>query len=91
MLETKNGDVSGDDQAQSAETFLRRDAVVALTGLPISTIYWLISRGEFPRSVRISPRLAAWRESEIVAWQREKIAARDALNPKNKEAAAHAA
>lgn len=51
------------------ETFLRRPAVEARTGLSRSTLYALMSRGEFPRPVRIARRAVAWRESDLAAWQ----------------------
>ena len=62
-----------------AEKFLRLAAVVAATGLGRSTIYRLIAQGDFPRPVQIlGPRTVAWPESEIVEWQRLRIAERDA-------------
>jgi prophage regulatory protein len=64
------------------ERFLRRDEVTRITGLPVSTIYEMMGRGAFPKNFRISPRLTAWRESELAAWQRARIAERDtALAP----------
>ena len=60
-----------------SEKFLRRDEVKAKTGLPVSTIYQQMSLDKFPRPVRISPRLVAWRESEIDEWQEARIAERD--------------
>lgn len=51
------------------ERFLRRREVLTATGLPCSTMYHLMSRGLFPRNVKISPRLVGWKESDIVAWQ----------------------
>jgi prophage regulatory protein len=64
------------------ERFLRRDEVTEITGLPVSTIYEMMGRGAFPKNLRISPRLAAWRESEVAKWQRDRIAERDAaLSP----------
>jgi prophage regulatory protein len=59
------------------ERFLRRDEVVRVTGIPCSTIYAMMADGKFPRNFRISPRLCAWRESEIAAWQAERLAERD--------------
>jgi prophage regulatory protein len=61
------------------ERFLRRDEVTRITGLPVSTIYEMMGRGAFPKSFRISPRLTAWRESELAAWQRARIAERDTV------------
>ena len=59
------------------QTFLRIDDVSKSTGLPRSTIYYLAANGEFPKPVRIGKRLSAWREDEIVAWQKAKIDQRD--------------
>jgi prophage regulatory protein len=59
------------------ERFLRRDEVSQITGLPVSTIYKMMGEGAFPKNLRISPRLAAWRETEIAKWQSERIAERD--------------
>jgi prophage regulatory protein len=62
------------------ERFLRRDEVTQITGLPVSTIYEMMGRGVFPKNFRISPRLTAWRQSEIAAWQRARIAERDSAS-----------
>lgn len=59
------------------EKFLRRDDVSDVTGLPVSTIYEMMADGRFPKNVKISRRLVAWRESEIAKWQRERVAERD--------------
>jgi prophage regulatory protein len=56
------------------ERFLLKEVVRDRTGLPYSTIYKKIKAGTFPKSIRISPRLCAWREHDIVEWQRERIA-----------------
>ena len=49
--------------------------VVRLTGVPESSVYWRISRGEFPRSLKIGQRAAAWNSDEIEAWIAAKVAA----------------
>lgn len=59
-------------------TFIRLKALKAKTGLPESTIYYLQAKGKFPRSVKLSDRIAAWDESEVDAWLEEKLAQRDA-------------
>jgi prophage regulatory protein len=61
----------------SAQVFLRIHDVCRVTALPMSTIYEMAAKGAFPKQVRISPRLSAWIESEVVAWQRARIAERD--------------
>jgi prophage regulatory protein len=61
---------------QVPQKFLRRREVTSITGLPTSTLYEKIARGEFPRPVQISTRRVAWLESEIAAWQKSIIAKR---------------
>jgi prophage regulatory protein len=61
------------------ERFLRRDEVSQITGLPVSTIYEMMKKGAFPKNFRISPRLAAWRETEIAKWQSDRLATRDGV------------
>jgi prophage regulatory protein len=38
----------------------------------------MVSRGVFPKQVRLSPRAVGWIESEILEWQQARIAERDA-------------
>jgi prophage regulatory protein len=49
-------------------------------GLKRTQIDALIIRGEFPRPIKLneSGRAKGWLEHELVAWQQERIAARDA-------------
>lgn len=55
------------------QKFYRIKEVVALTGLPQSTIYQKMKLGEFPKSFSISPRLVAWSESDLAAWQAQRL------------------
>ncbi len=48
--------------------FLRLPSVVRVTGLGRSTIYRLMSEGQFPRPVRLASRAVAWRRSDIDGW-----------------------
>ena len=50
------------------EKFLKRQEVVEITGLSLSTIYRQIPKGQFPRQVRVGPRAVRWRASDIRAW-----------------------
>lgn len=59
------------------QNILRRHDVERATGLPRSTIYDKIAKGEFPRPVKLSPRAVGWLESEIADWQQARIEARD--------------
>jgi prophage regulatory protein len=50
------------------DRFVRRPEVEKITGLPCSTIYWLMNRGQFPKPYKLSARVAAWRASDLQAW-----------------------
>jgi len=47
---------------------LRRPEVEQITRYSRSTIYRLISLGEFPPPIHLSKRSVAWLESDIQAW-----------------------
>lgn len=47
---------------------LRLPDVIAITGVPRSTIYLKIKNKEFPPQVQIGSRSVAWLESEIYEW-----------------------
>jgi prophage regulatory protein len=68
-----------DTPVRPLDRFLRRAEVESLTGLSRSTIYDKIAAGEFPRPVRLTGGAVAWVESEIAAWQAERIALRDVV------------
>ena len=53
---------------ESTERLLRKNEVLERTGLKQSTMYYLISKSEFPAPVKLSKRAVAWRESEVLAW-----------------------
>jgi prophage regulatory protein len=61
---------------------LRLREVARETGLGKSTIWAKVQRGEFPQPVRQGARCTRWPASEIEAWKRSLIEARDALAPK---------
>lgn len=56
--------------------FIRIKSVLSRTGLKRSTIYKYIKQGRFPKPVNISPKCAAWVESEINDWMLLKISQR---------------
>ncbi len=47
---------------------LRRSEVVSLVGLSQSTIYRMISRGEFPRPMQLGRRATGWSADEVEEW-----------------------
>ena len=48
--------------------FLRIDDLTSALGLSKSTIYALISAGEFPRQIRLAQRAVGWSAQEIEEW-----------------------
>ena len=55
-----------------ADKYLRRHAVIELTGLSRSTIYDMMAKGDFPLPVKLTKKAVAWPESAIVAWLAER-------------------
>jgi prophage regulatory protein len=51
-----------------ASTILKLPAVKARTALSRSTVYNMISRGDFPSPVRLGPRAVGWLEAEVEEW-----------------------
>lgn len=58
-----------------ATTILRLPQVRARTGLSRSQLYELISRGDFPKQVKLSERAAGWVADDVEAWLIERIQA----------------
>ncbi|HBO2173708.1 TPA: AlpA family transcriptional regulator [Pseudomonas aeruginosa] len=56
---------------------IRLRGVVSSTGLARSTIYKLISLGEFPKPVPLVGRSVGWIESEVHDWILARIQERD--------------
>ncbi|MBZ9758428.1 AlpA family phage regulatory protein [Mesorhizobium sp. ESP6-5] len=59
--------------------FMRRPQVEAATGLPTSTLYELIGKGQFPRPIKLTPRIVGWIETDVMDWQRQRLAANGRL------------
>ncbi len=47
---------------------LRRSKVEARTGLSRSTIYAMVSRGKFPKPIKLTAYSVGWIESEVNEW-----------------------
>lgn len=52
----------------TTHTLLRLPEVLELTKLGRSTLYRLMTNGQFPVPIKLSARAVAWRQSEIVDW-----------------------
>ncbi|WP_405403620.1 helix-turn-helix transcriptional regulator [Paracoccus sp. Ld10] len=51
-----------------AQKHLRRRAVEEITGLSRSTIYAMMSKGLFPRPVKLTGKAVGWPESDVSDW-----------------------
>jgi prophage regulatory protein len=59
-----------------SDKILRKPEVVAKTGMPNSTLYAAIARGEFPAPLKLGVRASGWLESEVEAWLESRVALR---------------
>jgi len=57
-------------------TIWRLPEVLRQTGLSRSTIYEMISRGEFPRQVKLGRRAVVWLANDVDKWIRSKVDSR---------------
>ena len=64
----------------TATRILRRTEVLRYVGLGKTTLYKLISQGEFPRPLQLSPRAVGWRAEEVDAWLDSRQAARSSYD-----------
>lgn len=48
--------------------YIRRAEVENLTALSTSTIYKMMSEGEFPKPIKLTKKAVAWSEAEILEW-----------------------
>jgi prophage regulatory protein len=72
---------------KSLQQILRRAEVERATGLPRATIYDKIAKGTFPPPIKLGERSVGWVETEILAWQKARIAERDAAAAHRKQKA----
>ena len=62
---------------QAACRLIRLPQIIEITGMKKASIYLWMSENRFPKPIRIGARSVGWVESEISAWIRARIAARD--------------
>lgn len=53
---------------ETESTLWKRKKVEDLIGVTTTTLYRMMSKGAFPRPVRIGLRAVRWREEDILAW-----------------------
>ena len=55
--------------------FIRKKEVMSRTGLTSSSIYDLMARDLFPKSIKLAGgKAVAWLESDVVQWQQQCLA-----------------
>jgi len=47
--------------------------VMQITTLSRATVYRLITKGEFPKQIKLSERASAWIEHEVLDWRDNRI------------------
>lgn len=60
-------------ERQTKSRFINLEEVIKRTSLKKTTIYTLINKNQFPKSITISAKRSAWLESEIDEWIESKI------------------
>ncbi len=58
-----------------SKQILKLIEVKKTTGLSGSTIYRLISQGDFPKQIKLSERSSGWLKSEVDQWLDDRISA----------------
>lgn len=57
------------------QQLIRKKAVLERTALSNTSLYRLITKGEFPKPIKLGPRAVAWVEDDIQKWIESRIAA----------------
>jgi len=59
---------------QQRKRLIRMGEVEATTGLKRASVYELITRGEFPKPIKIGARAVAWVDGDVQEWIEDRIA-----------------
>jgi prophage regulatory protein len=59
--------------------FVRQPVVVAHVGFSKSTLWVKVAKGQFPKPLKLGPRITAWRVEDIRAWIDARAAEADRL------------
>lgn len=79
MMQIRSGKDRRTSRAQ--QRLLRLQEVIAICGLGRSKIYQAIKVGDFPAPVKLFGRSSAWLSTEIDAWVRRVVEARNGKQP----------
>lgn len=61
------------EQARPVINISRLQDVMKMTGLPQSSIYYLIAKGDFPRPIALSAKRVGWCLSDVQAWLQARV------------------
>ena len=73
VMELNNLLINGIMQTEKALQRIKQ--VIQRTGLPRSTLYYLMGKGEFPKPVKIAARAVAWDSEKVTAWIESRLSA----------------
>lgn len=51
-----------------ADRLVRIKEINECFAIPVSTIWYWVNKGNFPKPIKMGARFIAWRESELNAW-----------------------
>ncbi|MFQ2156404.1 helix-turn-helix transcriptional regulator [Aeromonas hydrophila] len=54
------------------EGFVRVDTLAKVLGIAVVTVWRWSAKGRFPKPVKLSERVTAWRAEEVRAWMSER-------------------
>ena len=55
-------------RGNDASCFLRLNQVLDIVPIGKSTVYYLMAKGQFPKQVKLGPKMAVWKRSDIDAY-----------------------
>lgn len=64
-------------RANQINQFIRLPEVKSITGMSKPTIYLWMKENRFPKAIKVGERSVAWIATEIDAWMKGRINARD--------------
>ena len=72
LTQEHRGEEVSEMPERRSERLLRLPQVLALVGVGRSTLYAMVSRGDFPAQVRIGRRSVGWRRWQVYDWIRSR-------------------
>lgn len=68
MDKNKSGYPSYLPKGSDASCFLRLNQVLDIVPIGKSTVYYLMAKGEFPKQIKLGPKMSVWKRSDIDAY-----------------------